>query len=171
MLFFQKGSATDPYQQEGCTQAVWVYDLRTNMPSFGKRTPFRTAAIRFTEAEFGTDPHLGPFEQVFGTDPNGTGLRTEGEYSFGAEKVELAEDGANQNTDPELARSRWRCFGREWIRDNKGDSLDISWLKDQNSVDAADLPEPNVLAREAKEELQAALSELDELLAALEGEI
>ncbi len=44
-------------------------------------------------------------------------------------------------------------------------------MKDQNSVDAADLPEPNVLAREAKEELQAALSELDELLAALEGEI
>lgn len=169
VLFFQKGSATDPYQQEGCTQAVWVYDLRTNMPSFGKRTPFGNAAIGFTEAEFGTDPHLGPFEQVFGTDPNGTGLRTEGEYSFGAEKVELAEDAANQDTDPELAHSRWRCFSREWIRDHKGDSLDISWLKDQNSVDAADLPEPLELANEAKSELEAALAELQDLVKALGG--
>ncbi|QXW29507.1 hypothetical protein KXJ75_23705 [Aeromonas sanarellii] len=152
-----------------CTQTVWVYDLRTNMPSFGKRTPFGNAAIGFTEAEFGTDPHLGPFEQVFGTNPNGTSLRTEGEYSFGAEKVELAEDAANQNTDPELARSRWRSFSREWIRDHKGDSLDISWLKDQNSVDAADLPEPLELANEAKSELEAALAELQDLVKVLGG--
>ncbi|EPY4368340.1 SAM-dependent methyltransferase, partial [Klebsiella pneumoniae] len=53
--------------------------------------------------------------------------------------------------------------------DIKGDSLDISWLIDKDSVDAANLPEPDVLAREAKEELETALNELDWLLAALEG--
>lgn len=42
-------------------------------------------------------------------------------------------------------------------------------VKRQKSVDAAGLSEPNVLAREAKEELEAALSELDSLLIALEG--
>jgi len=68
-----------------------------------------------------------------------------------------------------LARSRWRCFSREWIRDSKGDSLDISWLKDKDSVDAANLPEPSVLASEAKDELVLAVGELDELLMALGG--
>ncbi|MGL5708630.1 MAG: N-6 DNA methylase, partial [Aeromonas sp.] len=150
VLFFQKGSAADPYQQEGCTQTVWVYDLRANMPSFGKRTPF-------------TEAHLAPFEQVYGTNPNGQSSRCEGEYSF----TELAESDAAQTDEPE--QGRWRSFSRAWIRDSKGDSLDISWLKDQNSVDAADLPEPLELANEAKAELEAALAELQDLVKALEG--
>jgi len=138
VLFFTKGSATDPRQQEHCTQNVWVYDLRTNMPSFGKRTPF-------------TEQHLKPFEAVYGDDPAGTGARSEGEWSL---------------TDGEQSAetSRWRCFTREWIAEQKGDSLDISWLKDKDSIDAADLPEPSVLAAEAMGELVQALGELDALL-------
>jgi type I restriction enzyme M protein len=66
-----------------------------------------------------------------------------------------------------LDNSRWRCFSREYIRDSKGDSLDISWLKDNNSVDAANLPEPDVLAAEAMTELTEALRELDGLMLAL----
>ena len=137
---------------------------------------FRTQSLnndpanrRVRDAEFGTDPHLGPFEQVFGACPNGTSVRTQGEYSFGADQVELALDAANQPIDSRLAHSRWRCFSREWIRDHKGDSLDISWLKDKDSVDAADLPEPLELANEAKAELEAALAELQVLVQALEG--
>ncbi|WP_016953877.1 N-6 DNA methylase [Catenovulum agarivorans] len=169
VLFFTKGSATDKYQSENCTQNVWVYDLRTNMPSFGKRTPFGDSGLGFTAECFGKDPHLGAFEKVFGDKPDGTSNRVEGEYSFGAEEIAVDKDAAaeNKNIDDKLLHSRWRCFSREWISESKGDSLDISWLKDKDSVDAADLPEPSVLAREAKEELTAALSELDELLAAL----
>ena len=63
-----------------------------------------------------------------------------------------------------MATSRWRKFSREWIRDSKGDSLDISWLKDNNSIDAANLPEPSVLAAEAMGELVQALGELDALM-------
>ncbi|MFP3481365.1 SAM-dependent methyltransferase, partial [Burkholderia sp. SIMBA_057] len=70
----------------------------------------------------------------------------------------------NQDIDGRLVHSRWRCFSREWIASIKGDSLDISWLKDKDSVDASSLTEPNILIREAKEELEAALSELDSLL-------
>ncbi|MEL3928342.1 N-6 DNA methylase [Aeromonas enteropelogenes] len=149
VLFFQKGSASDPYQQEGCTKDVWVYDLRSNMPSFGKRTPF-------------SETHLAPFEQVYGMDPNGQSPRTEGEYSF----TELAEPEAAQTGEPE--QGRWRSFSRAWIRDNKGDSLDISWLKDQNSIDAADLPEPAILAGEAMSELSGALYEMYSLLKELD---
>ena len=40
-----------------------------------------------------------------------------------------------------MARSRWRRFTRDWIAQEKGDSLDIAWLKDDSVEDAADLPE------------------------------
>ncbi len=170
MLFFTKGSASDKYQQENCTQNVWVYDLRTNMPSFGKRTPFGNAALGFAADIFATDPHLGPFERVYGANADSTSKRTEGEYSFGAEQVEVADADENKGVDNSLVHSRWRCFSRDWIREHKGDSLDISWLKDKDSVDAASLPEPDVLAREAKQELSAALKELDALLKALGAE-
>ncbi len=134
VLFFQKGSPDDPYQSEGCTKRVWIYDLRTNMPSFGKRTPFGAQ-------------HLKPFEDAYGSDPNGNSPR--------AENV----DGAGET-------SRFRCFTREQIRE-RGDSLDISWLKDEGSIDAADLPAPEVLAGEAMAELTEALRELDQLMQAL----
>ena len=126
------------------------------MPSFGKRTPFG-------------DSHLAPFETVYGESPDGISPRTQGEYSFGAEQIAVDKQAAveNENVDDKLLHSRWRCFSRDWIRDTKGDSLDISWLKDKDSVDAADLPEPSVLARKAKDELAAAMSELDGLLKAL----
>ena len=156
VLFFTKGSATDKVQDEGCTQNVWVYDLRMNMPSFGKRTPF-------------TEAHLTPFETVYGDDANGTNPREEGEWSFNVEELEVDKEAA-EGVDERLAKSRWRCFSREWITETKGDSLDISWLKDKDSVDAENLPEPEVLAAEAKEDLMAALGELEELLMALEGE-
>jgi type I restriction enzyme M protein len=171
VLFFTKGSATDKHQDEHCTQNVWVYDLRTNMPSFGKRTPF-------------TENHLTPFETVYfadnGHSREGGNLldvtpdlakRKEGEYSFDARKIDVDTKviEENKNVDDELTHSRWRCFSRDWIASTKGDSLDISWLKDKDSVDAASLPEPDVLAREAKDELEAAVTELEGLLKALEG--
>jgi len=172
VLLFTKGSAKDKYQEENCTENVWVYDLRTNMPSFGKRTPF-------------TEQHLAPFEAVYSPlSPGGRGAggeggaanahpsgRTEGEYSFHSEAIELPEHSdENEGIDPRLAHSRWRSFSRQWIAEHKGDSLDISWLKDSDSVDAANLPEPSVLAGEAMGELKAALGELEALVTALEGE-
>ncbi|EOX1799495.1 N-6 DNA methylase [Vibrio cholerae] len=170
VLFFTKGSVKDKYQEESCTQNVWVYDLRTNMPSFGKRTPFGNSDIGFTPEELGTDPHLGAFEKVFGDKPDGTSKRTEGEFSFGAQEIEVDIDAVeeNQRGDDRLAHSRWRCFSRKWIANTKGDSLDIIWLKDKDSVDLASLSEPDVLAQEAKEELESALSELNGLITALE---
>ena len=166
VLFFTRGTAEKPEQDERCTDSVWVYDLRTNMPSFGKRTPF-------------TEAHLAPFEQCY--NPNGDdtlsaqlAARKEGEWSFGAEQIEADRaaaasdsDSPNADVDERLQTSRWRQFSREWIRDTKGDSLDISWLKDSDSLAAENLPEPDVLAAEAMSELTEALRELDGLMAAL----
>ena len=113
------------------------------MPSFGKRTPFG-------------DEHLTAFEAVYGEKPDGTDPRKSGDWSF--------TSGAAPQTEE---NSRWRCFTRAWIAEQKGDSLDISWIRDETSVDAATLPEPEVLAAEAMSELTEALRELNELMTAL----
>lgn len=155
VLFFTKGSAKNKQQEENCTENVWLYDLRTNMPSFGKRTPFG-------------EQHLKPFEAVYGKKADGTSKRKEGEWSFNADKIDLSKDlktaDENKDADEQLIKSRWRCFSRKWIAEHKSDSLDISWLKDNDSVDAANLPEPSVLAGEAMSELVQALGELDGLM-------
>jgi type I restriction enzyme M protein len=59
----------------------------------------------------------------------------------------------------------------DFIRDTKGDSLDISWLKDANSVDAADLGTPEELAGEAMTELKGALADLEALMKSLGAEL
>jgi type I restriction enzyme M protein len=46
VLFFQKISQA----ATGSTRAVWVYDLRANMPKFGKRTPLTRATSPFIAA-------------------------------------------------------------------------------------------------------------------------
>ncbi|WP_414429812.1 HsdM family class I SAM-dependent methyltransferase [Acinetobacter baumannii] len=171
VVFFTKGSSKNRYQEENCTENIWVYDLRTNMPAFGKRAPFGNSEIGFAPEDFGTDPHLGAFEKVFGDKPDGTSKRNEGEYSFGAQAINVDKDAVeeNQGFDEHLINSRWRCFSREWISKAKGDSLDISWLKDKDNIDAANLPEPDALLQEVKLEMEAALSELDRILVMLDG--
>jgi type I restriction enzyme M protein len=57
VLFFTRG-ATDV----GNTQKVWVYDLRTNMSAFGKRTPL-------------THKHFAAFETCYGSKSDGTSER------------------------------------------------------------------------------------------------
>ena len=54
VLFFTRGT-TD----KGNTKEVWVYDLRANMPQYGKRTPL-------------TREHFAEFEKAFGDDPLGS---------------------------------------------------------------------------------------------------
>lgn len=57
VLFFSRGA-----KETGNTKAVWIYDMRTNAPAFGKRTPF-------------TREHFAGFEAAFGEDPLGRSKR------------------------------------------------------------------------------------------------
>ena len=57
VLFFTKGQ-----KDRAQTKDVWVYDLRANMPSFGKRTPL-------------TREHFAEFEKAYGKDPHGNSKR------------------------------------------------------------------------------------------------
>lgn len=55
VLFFQRGK-TD----KGNTKAVWVYDLRANMPAFGKTRPLTVADFAEFEKAYGSDPAGSP---------------------------------------------------------------------------------------------------------------
>jgi len=64
---------------------------------------------------------------------------------------------------------RWRKYSYEEIiaRDKK--SLDIFWLKDESLTDLENLPEPEVLAVEIVEEIEAALEGFRNIVGELEG--
>jgi type I restriction enzyme M protein len=53
VLFFTRGKEADT----GNTKEVWVYDLRANMPQFGKRTPLTRETFAEFERAFGDDPY------------------------------------------------------------------------------------------------------------------
>jgi type I restriction enzyme M protein len=133
VLFFTRGE-TD----KGNTREVWVYDLRANMPQFGKRTLL-------------SREHFAEFEAAFGDDPLG-----------GAKPLKKRKD---------LGESgRFRRFTREWVAE-RGDSLDIAWLKDESGGGTNEIEEPAALAQEAIVELEGAIEELRGILEELGEEV
>ena len=64
---------------------------------------------------------------------------------------------------------RWRSFSREWIRKEKGDSLDISWLKDESLEESDELPPPIDLIQEISEAMNMAIEEIDSIVKELEA--
>lgn len=131
VLFFTRGET-----EKGNTKEVWVYDMRANMPNFGKRTEF-------------TREYFKDFEKAFGDDPLGVNLK---------KRKDTGVEG------------RFRRFTRDWIAE-RGDNLDIAWLKDDSETAAEDLPEPEALAEEALGELEAAMAEIRNILIELGDEV
>ncbi|HEX8584215.1 MAG TPA: N-6 DNA methylase [Allosphingosinicella sp.] len=94
VLFFRKGAGVT-------TEEVWFYDLRTNMPTFGK-----TNAL--------LDSHFEDFERVYGADPGGTSRRKdEGENSRWRKisRKQVSDRSDNLN---------WL-----WLRDESGEQDDV----------------------------------------------
>ena len=67
-------------------------------------------------------------------------------------------------TNPE---GRWRKFSYEEIIARDKTSLDISWLKDKSLADLDNLPEPDVLAEDIIENLEAGLASFREIMVGL----
>ncbi len=91
--------------------------------------------------------HFAEFETCFGADPNGRSKRSEDDSPDG----------------------RWRNFtiGEVKRRHYKLDAF--KWLRDEETGDPDDLPEPLELVTDAMEELQLALDDLADLQRLLEG--
>jgi type I restriction enzyme M protein len=137
VLFFSKPEKI--IQDKGNTKNVWVYDLRSNMPMFGKRTVL-------------TPSYFEEFYKAVGND------LTTIDDNARAEFITQHKD----DTDV----CRFRCFTREEIAKND-DSLDLSWIRDDSTDDASTLPEPDILINEAIEEMASAMLELKSILVEL----
>ena len=65
--------------------------------------------------------------------------------------------------------SHCRCFDRMAIAERVA-NLGISWLQDDKSAGADELPQPEEIASQIRERLSTALDEMDVLFALLESE-
>ncbi len=90
VLCFTRGE-----KDKGNTKRVWVYDLRTNAPSFGKRTPF-------------TREYLQPFVAAFGNDPTGEKHKRKDEGEQGRFRAFTREDVAKRNDNLDIS----------WLKDD-----------------------------------------------------
>ena len=67
-----------------------------------------------------------------------------------------------ENTKDE--ERRWRSYTYDEIIKRDKTSLDIFWLKDDSLIDLENLPEPEIIADEIKENLESALESMTELI-------
>jgi type I restriction enzyme M protein len=70
----------------------------------------------------------------------------------------------NAETNPE---GRWRKFGYDEIIARDKTSLDITWLKDKSLADLDNLPDPDVLATDIIENIEAGLESFRAIIASL----
>jgi type I restriction enzyme M protein len=68
------------------------------------------------------------------------------------------------DTNPE---GRWRKFTYDEIINRDKTSLDITWLKDKSLADLDNLPDPDVLAEDIIENLEAGLASFRAIMVAL----
>ncbi|MBS7705205.1 N-6 DNA methylase [Chelatococcus asaccharovorans] len=126
VLFFQRGK-----RDKGNTKAVWVYDMRANMPAFGKTRPL-------TVAEF------ADFEAAYGSDPNG-----------GAKRKEQGEDGRWRCFNREAITGRNDNLDIAWLRDTEAEAEET--LTEPEDIAAAIIGH----LKAALEEIEALSEELE----------
>lgn len=120
------------------TQNVWFYDMRTNAPSYGKRTPFTEKA----------------FEDFV--------LAYTGGISF--DKVEKDYDGLVSDAKRKTIKDeRWSCISRAEI-EKKNYSLDLGLIADSSLTNSDDLGEPIDIAKEALLELETITQQLHAMI-------
>ena len=95
-----------------------------------------------------TPAHFAAFERCFGADPNGKAKRK-----------------ASDSKD-----DRWRSFHISEVKEREFKLDGFKWLKEESLEDADDLPAPEELVTEALGELQAAMADLNQVLALLEAD-
>jgi len=122
VLFFDR----KPGREEPWTEALWVYDLRTNKHFTLKENPLRRE-------------HLDDFVACYR--PN------------------------DRHNRAEIDRFHRFSYSGLLARDKV--SLDLFWMRDKSLEDAANLPDPAILAAEIVEDMQAALAEFSDVAASL----
>jgi type I restriction enzyme M protein len=126
ILFLTRGT-----NDSGNTKGVWVYDLRANMPAFGKTTPLNRE-------------HFAEFEQAFGSDPYGK-----------AKPKDLGEEARFRRFSRDQIRARNDNLDIAWLRDEEADAEER--LTEPEDIAAAITEH----LRSALEEIEALTDELE----------
>ncbi len=129
VLFFD----AKPASKNAWTEAVWIYDYRTNVHHTLKKNP-----LQLTDLQDFIDCYQ----------PN--------------KRQKRKETWSETNPD-----GRWRKFAYADILQRDKTNLDITWLKDKSLADLDNLPDPDVLALEIVENLEAGLANFRAIIAEL----
>ena len=129
-----------PSSKDPWTKEVWIYDYRTNIHHTLKKNPLKLDDLKdFIDCYNPTNRHKR--KETFSADPS-TGSGPEG---------------------------RWRKFTYDEIIARDKTSLDITWLKDKSLADLDNLPDPDELALEIVENLEAGLESFKAVIESLNG--
>jgi type I restriction enzyme M protein len=140
----------------GGTFSPYTEGTKTNVIFFTKGRPTERTWIYDARANVPkitkksrplTHKHFTEFEHCYGDDPNGRSKRTEADSEQG----------------------RWRSFTLDEIKAQHHKLDAFKWIRDEESDDPDDLPEPEELVTEAMEELHLALDDLADIQRLLEG--
>jgi type I restriction enzyme M protein len=133
VLFFTRGTT-----ETNNTKNVWIYDMRTNTPNYGKRTAFTENA----------------FEDFVLAYTGGITI----------DKVVADYDGlVSDEKRKNIKDERWKCFTREEIA-KKEDNLDIGLIADSTLTNSNDLGEPIDIAKQALIEIQSITEQLNAMI-------
>ncbi len=143
-IFYAKGVKANviffdnkPAGKETWTKEIWIYDYRTNIHHTLKRNQLALEDMRdFITCYNPKNRHKR--KETWSEHPSTT-LRT----------------------DPD---GRWRKYSIDEITSRDKTSLDITWLKDKSLADLDNLPDPDVLAGEIIENLEAGLASFREIM-------
>jgi type I restriction enzyme M protein len=133
-----------PASKDTWTKEIWVYDYRTNIHHTLKKNPLKKDDLKdFITCYNASNRHK--------------------RKETWSEVIDLS-----RNTNPE---GRWRKFSYEEIINRDKTSLDITWLKDKSLADLDNLPDPDVLAEDIIENLEAGLESFREIMIKLKPNV
>jgi type I restriction enzyme M protein len=99
VLFFTRGE-----KDKGNTREVWVYDLRANMPQYGKRTLL-------------TRVHFSEFESAFGKDPQGSSKSLD-------KRIDTGEEGRFRKFTREWIAEHGESLDIAWLKNESDGAHD-----------------------------------------------
>ena len=172
VLFFDKKSASEtPW-----TKKLWIYDLRTNMHFTLKTNSLQRSDL----AEFVKNYNPENRHQRKATwkaeldSGSGAGMTAKGKKKDAPSPPDKDVRG---QAPPSPARGegvgndgRWRSYNYDELVSRDKASLDIFWLKDESLEASDNLPDPDVIAQEIVEDLEAALEQFREIVGDLGSE-
>jgi type I restriction enzyme M protein len=139
VLFFDK----KPASETPWTKKLWIYDLRTNM-----HFTLKTNSLQRTD--------LDEFVKCYNPDN-----RHQRKATWKASPSPQPSPRKGEGVGNE---GRWRSYNYDELVSRDKASLDIFWLKDDSLEESDNLPDPDVIAQEIVEDLEAALEQFREIV-------